>query len=281
MAQCQQEATDRINERRLAISRNIFSDEATQGTPEIWVEGSTLRRFFSSSDLMDELLGKTETPILKHKRLLCEHGKGLHPRVARRGKLLTETQFERYLELLQSERERLQPKQEKNRVTDELGGTVSDSAPVCDLVIHRDSHLFCEQCAGKYKQDLRSKVDKFTELNHLNNILSPSNDDSISIKGDEGMFAVSKSFIAAFRKVAWKILKPSALSSGCTTINTDVPVEGIDHFETSHFALLPEEDEVEIVVPPTNKDCLDPKVNSKIVCESTLPSDIHFSIPFS
>jgi hypothetical protein len=268
MVQYQQEANDRINERRLAISRMIFSDEAAQGTPEIWVEGSTLRRFFSSSDLMEGLLDKTEMPILKHKRLLCEHGKGLHPNVARCGKLLTKTQFERYLDLLQSERERLQPKQENNRVTDELVGTVSDAMPVCDLVIQRDSHLFCEQCADKYKHDLRSKVDKFTELNHLNDILSPSSNHGISIKDDEGIFAISKSFIAAFRKVAWKILKPSALSSGCTTINTDVPVEGIDHFETSHFALFPEEDEVEIVVPPTTKDYLDPKVNSKIVCES-------------
>ncbi len=35
MLQYQQEANDRINERRLAISRMIFSDEAAQGTHSV------------------------------------------------------------------------------------------------------------------------------------------------------------------------------------------------------------------------------------------------------
>lgn len=270
MVEYNQDANERLNQRRLAITSMMFSDEEKREKPEFWVEGSTLRRFFSAVDPMDDLLEKIDLPILRHKALLCEHKIGLHPRVACRGKLLTKKQFNQYSELLQMERDKLISKQNKN-INTELNDTASVRAPVCDLVIQNASHLFCKRCAGTYKVDLKAKFDRYSELNYLHSILDPKSDDVISIEVDERTYAVSKAFITGLRKVALKILKPALSIDGRPTASIDVPMKGIDHFDASNFILVQEEKEVEIVVSSTNKDCLDPKVNSKIMCEFTPP----------
>ncbi len=223
--------------------------------PSVWVEGSTLRRFFSCTDSMEDLLNKDE-PILRHKRLLCKHGKGLHPRVARCGKMLTKDQFQAYLDLLKLEREENIQDHDTGMFTMEL------KTNVCDLMITNTTCLHCDECASEYKSELADKYKSYCCLLSLENTLAPENDPDLN--EDERLFAVSRSFVTNLRKfAASKILKYSIATKSCLASNcVDAPVVGVDHYDISEFlAKFSNED------TSTEKDGMDPCVNSKIVCK--------------
>lgn len=240
--------------------QNDVVDTSSSNEPCIWVEGSTLRRFFSCTDPMDDLLS-SHKPILRHKELLCKHGSGLHPRVARCGKLLSLGQYKVYLKLLQSER-----KENLQTINGSEIKTLGTDT-VCDLMINRESCLYCSECAHEYKKEIKEKLTSYCRLVILEETLHPDVDNSSVLTQNSDVFAISRSFATAFRKWATKKLKQSLSTKSCKKKlgRAIAPVDGIDHYDQTY--LSPGAIDSEVVKKSNDKDALDPYINSKIVCE--------------
>ncbi len=276
----------RLNCRRSGILRNMLRLEPqsySSGIDEkVWVEGGMLRRFFSCTDTMDDIFENSACgPILKHKHLLCTHQQGLHPRIARRGKLLSKSQFIAYTELLQTECEMYMENKgiENSHIC---------TADVCDLIISTEKNLYCEVCATEYRDQLKKKVDTYDLVTKLYDSLDPINED-LDRTCNENLFAVSKSFITNFRKFAVKKMKLAMDMMGCSASqNLTAPVEGIDHFDINDIlpcGSSPDiHTEVEIVSTSNEKDAIDPLVNSKITCKCVIEHNHsttnHHVLPF-
>ena len=261
-----QRVQGRLNRRRSGIVQLLLPNlscevSSNSNAPHVWVQGSTLRRFFSCTDAMDDLLSSGDKPILRHRQLLCQHGKGLHPRVARKGKMLSSTQYQIYSDLLQMERE------------EALHGQGGDapSAAVCDLVIDRETCLRCDECVLEYQNELKKKVETFSVLALLYESLDPSMDNVFPTSENEQVCALSTSFATNFRKFAVKKLKLAAGTKSClTSVSHNAPVDGIDHFDVSDMSPLASSSEVEVVTKSSDKDEIDPWVNTKIACKLTI-----------
>jgi hypothetical protein len=229
----------------------MLSREACSGKREIWVDGSTLRRFFSCEDDMDDILHSVDKNILQHNKLRCKHGIGLHPRVACEGKLLTKRQFDAYIDLLRSEREEILS---HHHLTTDM--------PVCDTVLNRDTDLFCDTCARQYKEDLSSKLINFKKLILLYDNLDPNNDQE-NLTTANVSYALSKAFSTNCRKFIAERLKKIFLSSSTPVSSSHL----IDQFNFMNLVQLSFFDGDDISNKTNDKHWLDPKVNSKIVCK--------------
>lgn len=251
-----QKTTNRLKRRKSGILK-LMLNSSSKDVPSVWVEGSTLRRFFSCIDPMEDLLSNRDKPILRHKQLLCKHGKGLHPRVARCGKMLTTDQFQAYSDLLQSERE--------ENLQDQDGWGDATETTACDLTINRTTCLHCDECASEYQSELKEKCASYCRLVLLEQMLDPDN--HAPSTEHEKLFAISRSFATNLRKFASaKTLKQALFTKSCSKSNDiDVPVVGIDHFDSSDLAPAISNPEVERHLD--EKDGVDPHVNSKIACE--------------
>lgn len=235
----------------------MLSHEASSGKKEIWVEGSTLRRFFSHNDSMQDILSSTDKPILAHRRLRCKHGKGLHPRIAHEGKLLTLKQFEVYTELLGAERDYILSNQ-----------CMSSSVPVCDLVIHRDTNLYCPDCAEEYKSDLKAKLANLGKLISLYDSLDPNTDhEHFSIcNRDKGSYAIARSFSTSCRKLVLERLKRICSNGESSIINLSYNL-AMDSFDATKVIPLSLSGDDDASNTSNDKSPIDPLVNSRILCK--------------
>ena len=252
----QQKTTDRLKRRKSGILQTMLRSSSDE-KPSVWVEGSTLRRFFSCKDPMEDLLSNKKKSILRHRQLLCRHGEGIHPRIARSGKLLSANQFQAYLNLLKAERE--------ENINDQDGTSDDIEAPVCDMIISQKSCLQCDKCAIEYQEELKEKFAGYCRLLLLETTLGIES--NINLSEQKGTYAVSRSFATNLRKFAWsKTLKQSLAINSCSkSTDIDVPVEGIDHFDLT--GLVPGILNQDTEVQSCSKETLDLLVNSKIACE--------------
>lgn len=221
-----------------------------------WVDGEILRRFMSCEDPMDDILRNANEPILKHRDILCEHG-GLHPRVSRRGKLLSPESYKAYTSLLYAEKQLIM----KDRGT-------SCGKIKCDLHISTKSNLRCTICAEKYKAELKEKLDKFRCLAKLYHALDPSNDILISEqRDDEELYVVSRIFVTNFRKFALKLMK-EATGTGAKTSNAILESNaGIDAFDIKTLVPWSYDTLSDDGIMKVDQGAIDPSVNGKITCE--------------
>lgn len=213
--------------RRQAALLRLFSEHLTEATPKpsnaVWVDGASLRRYLASGT---ELIHLTRTP-------LCPHHMGLHPRVARKGKLLPMPLYRALIELSQKE----QLSEEK-----EISGV--DVAPIIP-----NKNLRCELCSSGYVRDLKAKKDLVELLVALQDDLNPRVSSSRKISG--ATFFVSRRFITKFREIVGAVVK--------TIKNFDKMPEGLDGVDLSPFSNASSSHETS----PT----IDAFVNTSILCE--------------
>jgi hypothetical protein len=153
-------AHNRLEKRKRGITTHMFSSRAAgrdvHALPPVWVRADLFRRFVSGKDRLEDLFRlPAEEPLLRHRHLLCSHKKpGLHPRVARRGKLLPRSIYNNYERLLFEER---------CSFVKDLSGDVpkgeSSMTPISDCIITADSSMSCEACALSYRTELKEKLD--------------------------------------------------------------------------------------------------------------------------
>jgi hypothetical protein len=131
-----------LNRRRNDILKgvipSVFAPSGDAGSC-VWVDAEELRRFFSCRELYrDCVIGLHALP-LQYKRLLCTHPTpGLHPRVARKGKLLPTDVYCAFESLLRTE--------------------LKSETFVSDCTITL-SNVFCTECSEGYRLELYKKVD--------------------------------------------------------------------------------------------------------------------------
>lgn len=303
-------AAERLTVRRNRLRSEVFSSrlqgrsskrESMQSTEQVWVDAELLRKFVSCKDrLQDLMMLPAGHPLLQHQHLLCQHPKpGLHPRIARRGKLLSASFYGKYISIFEAERclylgDDRAPLLCKSN-TDALWTSLND------CIISPGNNLHCEECSASYKTDLNSKLVMVKLLRRCYAHFDPKNqtefynpwsiddddfdwdEDHSRKKPDEYAFVVPKTFITAFRKkIEMDLLKGLSLITE-TTANSPAPVtvsicdeHNEKDFNTCEAARVPLDslsegldalDLSKFRFDGSNKSCgLDPKINSSITC---------------
>ena len=258
----QKEIDMRLKTRKRSIMKSFFSEKAMNGEKNVWVEGSTLRRFLSCDDAMEDIIGNANGPILKHDKLICTHGKGIHPVVSNGGKLLTESQFQSYCEILHNEK--LEINKYSNSKDSHLG---KGHENIYDIKVSTNSNFYCEECDKDQRKEIESKVDRFRLFIDLYDQLGNENDEFSHFSNDQ-IFAISRSSASALRKFALKVLKTSLQVNGCNRDEIPfIPVEGIHSLSPELLSPLYVSNE-----PQRKIEEIDEKVNSKIICKYLLIS---------
>jgi hypothetical protein len=252
--------SDAISSRTEGIlfNQNVLAGESPQ---PVWVDGDILHHFFSTDVGTSSCsVVTTSGPLLKHKHLLCSHGTGLHPRVARRGKLLPRPLYDAIVSLMLGERRMLNG--ELNAVdTSQVAENV-----VNDCIITPTQNMDCEQCVHLYKAELQEKIDKLCRLMQLYHNLEPSktkqvvfedNDDTES-EAKDTLFLVSKTFITAFRRQVKNVIALAKASENQLQgeKNAESCCEGVNSINWSAFD------------PNSSSSTLDFSVNQAISCKS-------------
>jgi hypothetical protein len=164
----------------------------------VWVDGKVLIRFFSCQDGMYDLLEKALP--LQHRELLCSHdGGGLHPRVAKGGKLLPRNVYDKIIA------SRVREEQRQICAVDvaESSSTHENrDDDVSDCVISPSSHLFCQQCVEAYGLELAKKEQLLSLVLDLYDVFKEKyfGLSRGSLPVGRVHYAVSKKFVTAFRK---------------------------------------------------------------------------------
>lgn len=267
---------DRLLQRKSEIEARLFGALSENNSTEttsipVWVDGNVLLRFFSCLDGMDDTL--KHQPLLHHRKLLCSHGNGgLHPRVAKRGKLLPRNVYDVVISLLRQEQIQFTGSS-KNRRGMSAANQENNKDGISDCIISPSSRLFCHECAESYRSELAERERSLSLVLKLYDALdSKVNDfDAKSLPVGQDIYAVSRNFATAFKKHAERVLKE--------TMSPQVVCEGIDLLDLSFLPAFSSDAPVVGKPGATGEadeaaagasDALDPLVNGKISCKYCL-----------
>ena len=216
-------SAERLDKRRKRLHSEMISSCArpvvsTSDHEKVWVAADLLRNFFSCKDRLEDLMRVPPgEPMLKHKQLLCRHSKpGLHPRIARRGKLLPRHWYDTYVSMMAAERCLFLNEDDQAHSLTPDAKTKALFKNLNDCLITPQSNLHCEECEASYKSELNSKLHKVKLLKSLFVDIDQKNEssfwdpwslddddedeDDYGDERDEYGFVVPKTFLTAFRK---------------------------------------------------------------------------------
>lgn len=272
-------ASTRLDTSSIKLERNQPHPRKIKSSCKVWVDGKLFRRFMSCSDPMEDILTLKNESILKHSHLLCKHGIGLHPRIARQGKLLATSEYTAYASLLCGERSVILREQEYTQVNSPSLDCQSKLRAVNDCIITTDNNLHCHECVKEYESELRPKVKAMKSLLYLYHYLNPKHDvdfDAINPdkSGNTWCYAVSRSFASYLRKIAMKTMKDAvgkeSLQELKSRLHHTMEVNshaGVDNLNMSSLFKAHVISNSTACADSTVSDSIDPFVNSKITCE--------------
>jgi len=276
--------SERLMMRKDGIRKFMFSNpnslllqegqKKEDNEPYFWVDGKSLRQFVACDSSLDDKL-KSDDPIICPKSMLCIHGH-LHPRNARRGKILRKSFYDSYVSILSEERKCMS-----------ISGSVNER-DIIGCMISSEEGMTCDQCAECYRNDLSKKLDFLKTIIDLyvdvkdeaKDLTKGTTKDSTKqdINRHEYSFVVTRSSIAKFKKLVVDLFKAVAdfwegTYLNHSTINFEsrnkTILEGIDDLDLSCFPGGPtyrgyrSENDLEIM---EMHDSVDEKFNSKITC---------------
>ena len=250
--------------------------------PYFWVDGKALRQFVACDSSLDSIL-KSDDPMICPMYLLCMHGR-LHPRNARRGKILPKSIYDSYVSLLSEERKVM------------CATSSVKETNVIGCVISSEEGMTCDQCAKCYRNDLSKKLEFLRTIIDLYvDIIDEAKDstkrktrDSIThgISKEKYSYVVTRATIAKFKKLVIDLFKAVAdfwegsylndSTADFESTNKTV-LDGIDDLDLSSFPGSPtyrgrmrgkEMKKMELY------DSLDEKFNSKITCKIFCASEM-------
>ena len=156
----------RISARQEQIMKRIFLPTSKLAIPtnsdgnytegnNVWVDSNFLRRFFSCQDGMEDIFhsASKSSSIPRSQSLLCEHSKGLHPRVARKGKLLPSEAYNAVEDIMRKEYAMFLRDQDSYSMS---SAELSLTSKFVD-----GSNLICKDCGLSYQQEARHKFELF------------------------------------------------------------------------------------------------------------------------
>jgi hypothetical protein len=153
----------RVGARREMILEKLFLPTSkrvvptnSEGNARIWVDANFLRRFFSCHDGLEDIFQDASTAFLKSQSFLCEHSNGLHPRVARQGKLLRLDLYNELEHIMQEEYAVFLRDQGHDAL-------LSSNLPLMDhkFVDSDGSSLICQDCGLAHQKEAKLKYDMF------------------------------------------------------------------------------------------------------------------------
>ena len=203
----------------------------------VWIDGKALRRFFGDEYGDEHCSDKIVSPI-------CEHHCGLHPRVARKGKIFPLSIFHRITALQREESVYMESRNDHSRAA-----TMGDHK----TIFVKD--IICKECCISYTAELHLKLALLRQIKELYDELDPKRETTTAdtCESDESVFAIAGKFITRFRNRVYDLLK-----------DIDCPeteLEGLESIDISDF--LPE-----ISIQRARlSDELDRRVNSDILCK--------------
>jgi hypothetical protein len=218
----------------------------------VWVHADILRRFVSCKDRLEDEFDHIDEygSILRHARFLCHHpNPGIHPFLAREGKLVPQGLYDFYISTLQAEQ------------LADLGEGL-DLSEINDCVVTPTQNLFCQQCADQYQSSVARVLEVVKDLKYLCQALDPkendmplqrSSDEFSEKDEDDFVYAVSRKFITRLRNAFSRLMKKvgSQYTGGLSVGG------GLDRLDLSEFWSGSD----------SGDDGLDPFVNQNLACE--------------
>jgi hypothetical protein len=213
---------NQLKKRRELLCTNVLPMlaffEATNPNNLVWVETSFLRQFLSCKDLLSAQL---KHKIQSHRDLLCSHeNPALHPRIARRGKLLPKDAYNSLMDIIQGE------------IHDTIDSDIPNPS-MHDLPISSPCNLLCEYCMQEYRSELVRKVSFASSVKYLYDELDPkelkhSRDlqpgDKIIGENDQYVYIVSRKFVTWFRNKAMRFMKQAINTKEEPMLQSDVQI---------------------------------------------------------
>jgi hypothetical protein len=256
-------ATSRLNKRREAISGTMFPSLAafqlTNPADLVWVDTLFLQQFVACSDHRLYFDESQNCSILQHRKYLCAHkNPGLHPRIARRGKLLTRQSYDAYIVALNEE-----------RLVCNGANSTCDDLPMNDCVIVPVDNLVCPECTLEYRSELSNKLqlaegilsiyhDLDQKERKFSVILDP--DESLGYDQDGYAYIVSRKFATWFRNKVARFMKHNA-----SLVSAESASGGLDLVDFSEF-----ENTFKLPSGSSEDENIAIRVNGAVTCESLL-----------
>lgn len=268
------EASERLEKRRehilndlFGVGRSLDTLEDQMDPPPIWVPGDFVRRYFSCDDPFNgELEYDVTDDVIKVNESLCLHGqKGVHPRDARRGKLLSSVAYETIFQSLGQERAALLAG----------GGVVSALENLDGFAVTPSENMYCQECVDDYHLSLRPKVELLQDYLFLFEELDTKSEDA-SLQYDPGtifscdqekyVYVVHRKFCSTLREHIKKIMKKVAVADA-DSIPVDEKLlpkheslaEGIDVLDLKDIDIMGNASE-------NDNSSIDTSVNQAITC---------------
>lgn len=196
--------------------------------------------------------------VLQHRKYLCSHEfPGLHPRIARRGKLLSRQSYDAYVRSLNEERLTF------------IGDTASCSdIPVSDCLIGPANNLVCDDCLMEYRSELSQKLklaealvrifhdldQKETKCSLNCGAVEPSDSHA-----NEYTYIVSRKFATWFRSKVSRFMKHNA-----SVIAAESVAGGLDSIDFSEFEMKNSEN---LSSCSSVDESVAVRVNGSVTCE--------------
>jgi len=241
--------------------------------PPVWVPGDFLRRFFSCTDPFEvefeTLRCDVVEDLIKSSDQLCQHSqKGLHPRVARKGKLLPRVMYETIMGSLFEEKATLLP----NEIYDDAEH---------GFVVTPSENIYCHECVDEFQLDIRPKLDLLEDYVFLYDELDTKSEDApiqleagtvFACEEDKFVYIVARKFCSALRDHVKQIMKKVA-PADAESISIDEKL--LPHYENIAEGLETiEMEDIKVKESSTDKDeHVDKQVNNAITCKSSKKRD--------
>ena len=214
-------------------------------------------QFFSCDDDMEEIFRAASNTIFCRKSFICEHSRGLDPRVARGGKLLPSCVYDRLEAIVHNEYSMFMRDQGLTPLPAHQFNLFDEKCIV-------GVNLTCHDCGASYQNVARNKIDIFTTLVRIHDELIPgSNDlDQSSLLDVSDVYAISRTWVTSFKAYIEKLVSSlSRLNSG-----------GIDDLDLSSVLSMDKSNHVNSgIISSDSIKTLDPfkgeDPTSKITCK--------------
>jgi hypothetical protein len=218
----------------------VQDDENLVNPTCYWVDGDIFRRFLECTPDLDDHL-RSRKALVCPESLLCSHG-GLHPSIARGGKLLRKDLYNAYVSLLTGERKLLCDT-----------GADSNASDVVGRVIEASTDLFCTKCSTSYQSALSKKLQYVKDVKDLYFALEEErgtaaqysqlyyNASSEGCPEEQYAYVLSRSSTTSFKKKATALMKSFAgFDEGgqidrSSSSSSTAPLCGLDELDIESF----------------------------------------------
>lgn len=167
----------------------------------MWIPSKFLVQFFSCDDDMEKIFRAASNTIFCRKSFICEHSRGLDPRVVRGGKLLPSCVYDRLEAIIHNEYSMFMRDQGLTPLPAHQF-TLFDEKCIVGV------NLTCHDCGASYQNVARNKIDIFTTLVRIHDELIPgSNDlDQSSLLDVSDVYAISRTWVTSFKAYVKKLV---------------------------------------------------------------------------